>query len=211
VLDSQVFAFAVAAAALTLAPGPDTMLVIRNVLRGGRRDGVITTFGVCSGLFVHATLSALGVSVLLMHSVTAFAVLKFAGAVYLGWLGFMRFVSASRSAPLPGAGDDCVAGGARPHRCFVEGALSNILNPKTAVFYLAFLPQFVRATDPVLKKSLLLASIHYSEAIAWLVVVSVLADRMRRLIVTSSFRRCADGVCGTLLIAFGLRLALDRR
>ena len=85
--DSQVIAFALAAAVLTMAPGPDTMLVIRNVLRGGRRDGVRTTLGICSGLFVHATLSACGVSMLLIHSATAFHLLKLAGAGYLVWLG----------------------------------------------------------------------------------------------------------------------------
>ena len=66
-IDSQVMAFTVIAAVLTVSPGPDTMLVVRNVLRGGRRDGVITTFGICTGLFVHAALSALGVSLILMH------------------------------------------------------------------------------------------------------------------------------------------------
>ena len=79
-IDSQVIAFTLVGAALTLTPGADTMLVVRNVLRGGRRDGVVTTFGICLGLFVHATLSAMGVSVILMHSATAFHLVKFAGA-----------------------------------------------------------------------------------------------------------------------------------
>ena len=71
-VDSQVIAFTLAAAALTIVPGANDMLVIRNVLRGGRRDGMITAFGICAGLFVHATLSACGVSILLRHSATAF-------------------------------------------------------------------------------------------------------------------------------------------
>src|SRR5438874_5932268 len=100
-VDSQLIAFALAAAALTIAPGPDTMLVIRNVLRGGRRDGVITTFGICSGLFVHATLSALGVSIILTRSATAFSVVKLAGACYLGWLGWQSLRSAARTPSPP--------------------------------------------------------------------------------------------------------------
>ena len=86
-VDSQVIAFALAAAALTTVPGANDMLVIRNVLRGGRRDGIVTAFGICAGLFVHATLSALGVSMLLLYSATAFHLVKFAGAGYLVWLG----------------------------------------------------------------------------------------------------------------------------
>jgi hypothetical protein len=71
-VDAHVLAFTVTAAVLTVAPGADNMLVIRNVLRGGRRDGIMTAFGICAGLFVHATLSACGVSMLLMHSAAAF-------------------------------------------------------------------------------------------------------------------------------------------
>jgi threonine/homoserine/homoserine lactone efflux protein len=97
--DAQVIAFTLAAAVLTIAPGPDTMLVIRNVLRGGRRDGVLTTLGICSGLFVHATLSACGVSMLLMHSATAFHLLKLAGAGYLVWLGLQSLRHAVRTPP----------------------------------------------------------------------------------------------------------------
>ena len=102
-VDSQVLAFTLAAAALTIAPGADTMLVIRNVLRGGRRDGMVTTFGICSGLFVHATLSALGVSMLLMHSATAFHLLKLAGACYLVWLGLQSLRRAVRMPPPHGS------------------------------------------------------------------------------------------------------------
>src|SRR5436190_14551052 len=98
-VDSQVVAFTLAAAALTIAPGPDTMLVLRNVLRGGRRDGVVTTFGICSGLFVHATLSALGVSMILTRSATAFSVVKLAGACYLAWLGLQSVRKSARRSP----------------------------------------------------------------------------------------------------------------
>src|SRR5512143_2399913 len=93
-IDSQVVAFTFIAAMLTLSPGPDTMLVVRNVLRGGRRDGVATTFGICTGLFLHATLSALGVSIILIHSATAFHFVKLAGACYLTWLGLQSLYRA---------------------------------------------------------------------------------------------------------------------
>jgi RhtB (resistance to homoserine/threonine) family protein len=211
-LDQQTLAFVLAAGVLTIAPGPDTMLVVRNVLRGGRGDGVITTFGICSGLFIHATLSALGVAVLLVHSAAAFEIVKAAGAAYLVWLGLRSIQSALRGRdghgePGPGGAREEVA----PGRCFLEGLLSNGLNPKTAMFYLAFLPQFIAPGDPVLRKSLLLAGIHYAESIAWLVLVSMAIDRTRRLVLRSAVRRWLDGLCGALLVGFGVRLALERR
>lgn len=188
------------------------MLVVRNVLRGGRGDGVVTTFGICSGLFMHATLSALGVSIVLTHSAMAFQVVKTAGACYLVWLGVRSLAGAVRGAYDPALPEHRFAtAAASPRRCFLEGLLSNVLNPKTAVFYLAFLPQFIRPTDAVLQKSLLLAGIHYVEAIVWLVVVSTAVDRMRRLFLTSAVRRWLDGLCGLLFVGFGVRLALERR
>ena len=86
-----------------------------------------------------------------------------------------------------------------------------MLNPKVAVFYLAFLPQFIGPTDPVLRKSLLLAGIHYVEGILWLVIVSIVVDHTRRFFMKSAVRRWLDGVCGMLLIGLGIRLALERR
>jgi RhtB (resistance to homoserine/threonine) family protein len=211
-VDSQVIAFTLAAAALTIAPGPDTMLVIRNVLRGGRRDGVVTTFGICSGLFVHAMLSAFGVSMLLMHSATAFHLVKLAGACYLVWLGLQ---SLRRAVYMPPPPDSLEAMALLPRRapqhCFLEGWLSNVLNPKTAVFYLAFLPQFIGPTEPVLAKSLLLAGIHYVEGIVWLVVLSFLLDHTRRFLLKSAVRRWLEGLCGAVLVGFGARLALARQ
>jgi RhtB (resistance to homoserine/threonine) family protein len=211
-MDSQVIAFTLAAGALTIAPGPDTMLVIRNVLRGGRRDGVITTFGICSGLFVHATLSALGVSMLLTQSATAFYVLKLSGACYLGWLGLQSLFRAVRTPHLPDHQDAVDHTHSRTSQhCFIEGALSNVLNPKTAIFYLAFLPQFISPSESVLKKALLLASIHYVEAIVWLVALSILVDQMRRFVLKSVVRRWLEGLCGVVLVGFGARLAIARQ
>ena len=209
--DAQVIAFTCAAVVLTIAPGPDTMLVMRNVLRGGRRDGVLTTLGICSGLFVHATLSACGVSMLLMHSATAFHLLKLAGAGYLVWLGLQSLRHAVRTPPPADRLEAVVPPGRRALRqCFREGVLSNVLNTKTAIFYLAFLPQFIGPTEPVLRKSLLLAGIHYVEGIVWLVALSILVDHTRRVLLKSAVRRWLEGLCGAVLMGFGARLALER-
>ena len=138
---SQVIAFTLAAAALTIAPGANDMLVMRNVLRGSRRDGSVTAFGICTGLFVHATLSACGVSMLLMYSATVFHLVKLAGAGYLVWLGMQSLRSAIRTPPLPNCLETVEPTRRRaPQHAFLEGVLSNVLNPNAMVFYLAFLP-----------------------------------------------------------------------
>jgi len=211
-IDAQVLTFTLVAAALTLSPGPDTMLVVRNVLRGGRHDGVVTTFGIYSGLFFHAILSALGISIILMHSATAFHVVKIAGACYLVWLGVQSLRGAVRGAPPAGSADGPVATDAASSRqCFLEGLLCNVLNPKVAVFYLALLPQFIGPADPVLGKSLLLAGIHYAEGILWLVTLSFLLDRTRRFFLGSAVRRWLDALCGLVLVGLGARLAFERQ
>lgn len=208
-MDTSIVAFAVIAAVMTMIPGQDTILVVRNTLRGGRRDGIATMVGICSGLYIHATLSALGISVILLQSARAFAAMKIAGAAYLAWLGIQSFRSAARgvgqaapretrSAPVPAA------------RSFREGFLTNLLNPKVLVFYFALLPQFITPDDPVLAKSLLLAAIHCVEGLAWFFGITWAVNRSRRFFLASRVRRWMDAVCGGLLVAFGLRLAFDR-
>jgi len=208
--DSQVLAFTVLAALMTMSPGPDTLLVVRNALRGGRRDGVVTTFGICSGLYVHALLSAFGVSMILMHSAAAFTALKMAGAGYLAWLGLQSLRSAARGGMVP-AGAEAQTMRAPARQSFREGFLTNLLNPKVIVFYLALLPQFISPGDSVLRKSLLLTAIHAVEGIIWLTTVSFLVDRSRRFLLRPLLRRWIDAACGTFLVALGIRLALQRQ
>ena len=209
-IDSQVIAFSVVAAALTIAPGADTLLVVRNTRRGGRRDGLVTMAGICSGLYLHALLSALGISVILMHSATAFTALKIAGACYLVWLGVQSLRGAARRADLRPA-DAAARVDVAPARCLREGFLTNVLNPKVAVFYLAFLPQFIAPTDPVLQKSLLLTAIHFAQGILWLGIIAFVVDRSRRYFLRPVIRRWMDAACGTLLVGLGLRLAIERQ
>jgi RhtB (resistance to homoserine/threonine) family protein len=209
-LDPQVLAFTLVAALMTISPGADTFLVVRNALRGGRRDGVLTTLGIASGLYFHALLSAIGVSALLAHSATAFLGLQVAGAGYLAWLGLQSLRAASR--PAAAAEQREVASTRVPaSQSFREGLLTNLLNPKVIVFYLALLPQFISPGDAVLAKSLLLAAIHGVLGIAWLSAVAWAVDRSRHFFLRPRLRRWMDGLCGTVLIGLGLRLALAER
>ena len=201
-----VLTFVVAAALLTLSPGPDTMLVLRNTLRGGRGEGLRTTLGITAGLVVHATLSALGLSLILVRSAVAFDIVKLVGAGYLAWLGIQ-----SLRAALAGQAPQAAGSAPRDRRPFREGLLTNVLNPKVAVFYLAFLPQFIAPGDPVFLKSFLLAAIHMGLGLIWLSAVAAAVTLAQRVVTSASARRWIDGVCGAFLVGFGLRLALARR
>ncbi|GAB2784530.1 LysE family translocator [Halomonas shantousis] len=209
--DAQFWPFLVAITLLTLTPGVDTLLVIRNTSRGGVRDGVLTSLAICSGLFVHAAVSAAGISLILLQSAWAFGMLKLAGAGYLIWLGLKSLQSARRGVPLPVEG---VMGACRRVAVWVplrEGFLSNVLNPKTIVFYMAFLPQFISAGDPALLKSLWLAGVHFLIANLWQIGVALMVSGAGRLLANTRVSRCLDGVTGLVMVAFGLKLALAQR
>lgn len=230
---SQVLTFIAIAAILTITPGADTMLVVRNVLARGQRAGFLTTIGICSGLFFHATLSALGLSIILVRSATVFEVVKIVGACYLIFLGGRSLWQALHAhvGTTPGikraihkaySPPDCVPFSASPlsspdiqkagkWRSVREGFLSNVLNPKVAVFYLAFLPQFINPGDFVLGKSLLLAGIHFVLGIVWLSLVTIFLGRMRALLIRPAVQRGLEAVTGAILIGFGVRLVLERR
>ncbi len=207
----QATAFAAAAAVLTVLPGPDTLLVMRNTLHGGIPAGWKTTFGICSGLFVHATVSALGMSAILTHAPHGFQILQALGALYLGALGLRSL----RTAWFPPASTDLdpSQGGAGPSgtgRLLLEGFLSNVLNPKTMIFYLAFLPQFLRPEDPVWTSSLLLALIHWTEGMLWLGVLIHTLSSVRRWLLHPTTVRVLEALSGLLLVGFAVRLAVAR-
>lgn len=213
-IDHQVLAFTAVAALLTIIPGADTMMVLRSVLARGRRAGLWTVWGVCSGLFVHATLSAVGVSALLLRSALLFDIVRLAGAAYIIWLGLRSLLSRKTllpDVPLATSPATPIADRYSPLRAWLEGFLTNVLNPKVAIFYLALLPQFVSPQDPVLAKSILLATIHFMLGTLWLSTVVVLVGALGNVLTRVRVRRRLEQTTGAMLIALGLGLVLERR
>lgn len=217
-IDSRLIAFAGLALVLVLTPGANIMLVMRSVLSRGPRAGVAAALGIALGHFVHASASALGLSLLLRTSDAAFTVMKVAGAAYLAYLGARSFIAAWRGR---GQTFDAVDGAEaelaeaapprRSRRFLVDGFLCNVLNPKVALFYLALLPQFVAPGEPVLAKSLLLAAIHGCISFSWQSILSFALGKLRPLLARPAVYRTLEALTGSLLIGFGIRLALAHR
>jgi len=205
-LDGSIIAFIGIAALLTVLPGADMALVAKVTLLDGKRAAFFTSLGICAGLPVHATASALGLSLIIATSAEAFAVVKFAGAGYLAYLG----VRTIRDSLRPAADPEVTAAPARSLRAaFTQGFLSNVLNPKVALFYLTFLPQFITPGDNVLAKSLLLAGIHAVLGLLWLPLYAYAIDRLGAVV--RGARRWLERLSGAALIGLGVRLALERR
>lgn len=200
--------FLIAITLLTIAPGADTVIVIRNALRGGMRDGAVTSVAICSGLFFHATVSAIGISIIILQSAWMFTGLKLLGAAYLLWLGITTIRSHSQAA----VDLDSVA---QPGEQFVflrsvrEGLLSNVLNPKPIVFYMAFLPQFIDPTGSALLQSLSLAGVHFVISVFWLVAVAGMAAQMRQWLSDGAIAKRLNQTLGLGLCGFGAALAVE--
>ncbi|NDL69579.1 LysE family translocator [Vreelandella alkaliphila] len=210
-IDAQFVPFLIAITLLSVSPGVDTLLVIRNTARGGVRDGVATSLAICCGLFVHATISALGISLILLQSAWAFHMLKLVGAAYLIWLGVNSLLAARRGVPLPVQGMLERSSPVPFWQPVKEGLFSNVLNPKTVVFYMAFLPQFIAPTDPALLKSLWLAGVHFVIANVWQISVVLMVGGATKWLASARFAQTLNAATGAVLVLFGVRLALEQR
>lgn len=206
----DVAAFAVAALLLTVTPGPDLLLVARAAARDGRRHGLATMAGVNSGLLVHAAAAAAGLSAILATSSAAFTVVKLVGAGYLLVLGLRALWRARRRATAPVV-DAAAPGPGRATGAFRQGVVTNVLNPKVAVFFLAFLPQFADPTQALAPQTTLLAGVFLgiNVLVMGLLVVGVTA--VRSLLARPSVQRALDAVSGVAFVGFGARLAAAAR
>jgi threonine/homoserine/homoserine lactone efflux protein len=211
-MDSGFLAFLGIAAVVIVTPGPDTALTVRNTLGGGRPSGVGTAFGVAAGQAVWTLATSAGIAALLVASASALGALRLVGAVYLGWLGLAALWSAWR-----GAGSARVDGftkGGRslsPSVAFQQGLVSNLANPKMAVFFTSLLPQFAPAGRASFTSLLGLGLVFSLMTFAWLAVYATViaraGDALRRLGVRSAL----EAVTGLALLTLGARLAFDRR
>jgi len=200
------FVFLSAAALLTLSPGPDLIYVLSRTVTHGRRIGIASSLGVCSGACFHVLAAALGMSAILATSALAFTVVKYVGAAYLIYLGYKAFKSAGGSFRVASSDVKHISfWGA-----FKQGMLIDVLNPKVAIFFMAFLPQFVRPNE---------GSVTFQLIFLGLIVVLVgmliefslvfLAEKATATLRGSNkIGVWLDRALGTILVGLGLRLAL---
>ena len=211
-MTASLLAFIPVALLLTLIPGADTALVTRNALAFGMRGARWTILGICTGCLIHATASARGLSAILATSARAYETVKLVGAAYLVWIGVQGILQArghpERAERVEGSAPEARSRGGHP---FTQGFLTNILNPKVALFYLTFLPQFIPAGAPVLRTSLLLAMIHNALGFAWLSIYARFVDRLRVALTRPVVKAWLERVTGGALVLLGARLAWSRR
>lgn len=219
---SAVVSFALVAGVLTIIPGVDTALVLRVAVARGRRHAYATAAGICTGALVWGAAAAAGVSALLLASTTAYTVMRAIGGLYLAVIGILMLRDAWRSRHTAPAAQDAVPvpGPAAPStgsawRSFGAGCLTNLLNPKVGLFYVAMLPQFLPDDVAALPMGLLLALVHDIEAMIWFALLIGGIGLARRwwtgdTATPARIRRTIDALAGTLLLTLGLRLAADR-
>jgi threonine/homoserine/homoserine lactone efflux protein len=200
---------------VTIVPGADMALITRQVFVGGTALAQRTIFGNLTGLVVHATALAVGLSALLVASAEAYTVVKLAGAAYLVYLGVQALRSARRASEGDGAAG--ATGAQLPSRvpsmrtAYLQGLISTVLNPKPALLFLTFLPQFVDESRAVLPQIAFLAAVHIVVGLIWLTIYAHLVHRAHRTLTRADVRRWLEGATGVVLIALGLRVAVERR
>jgi threonine/homoserine/homoserine lactone efflux protein len=195
-----------------ITPGQDTALTIRNTLVGGRGSGVLTAAGVASGQFVWTVATSAGLAALLVASEPVFTALKLAGAAYLIFLGAQALYAALR----PRRGDAKGNRFGSPHRlghiaAYRQGALSNLGNPKMAVFFSSLLPQFIARGHASFATLLMLGLLFNAMTLTWLTGYALVVARVGDVLRRDRVRRSMEGVTGLVLVGLGLRLATERR
>ena len=209
----QLLLFIAAGWLLNLTPGPDVLYIVSNTLRAGVRAGVLAGLGITAGCFVHIAAAAVGVGALLAASSTAFAVLKYAGAAYLLWMGVRLLLARRPAADKAAAWPDspAPAPAASLRQVFLGGFWTNVLNPKVAIFFLAFVPQFIAPDEGHKTLAFILLGVLFNlnaipVNVGWALTAAWMARRVTA--VQRSLHRL-DQLAGLMFVGFGLKLALS--
>ena len=194
---------------VTVIPGADMALITRQVVMRGRRRAQATIVGNLSGLIVHALALAVGLSALLVASATAYTAVKLAGAAYLVYLG-VQSIRMARAAAAPEAADDAPRGSGLGGNAYLQGLISTVLNPKPALFFLSYVPQFIDRDGSVAFQVALLATVHIAVGFVWLTFYAWFVARMHAVIARPRVKAALARITGAVLIGLGLRVATER-
>ncbi|GHG46221.1 MULTISPECIES: LysE family translocator [Amycolatopsis] len=190
-----------------MSPGPDFVVVTRSALSGGRRAGIAAGAGIALGVFAWVVAIALGVAAVLTASAVAFTVVKLAGAAYLVFLGVKAWLAVRRGG-YRDLGETPAARQLTAGAAFRQGLVTNLLNPKVAVYFLALLPQFLPAGGATVQ-TLELAGIATAGTVLWFVTLAVVVGALKKFFSAGRVRRGLDAVLGTVLVTLGLKVAAE--
>jgi len=203
---SEILGFMLAATLLVTSPGPNGMLIAKTVPSSGRNAGFAAIAGFFVAFYLHGALSIMGVSILLLKSATAFAIVKYLGVAYLCWIGLKALFAAYKGAPAP-VDVAPVRRSKNLRKAFGEGFLTNGLNPKVSMFYLAVFPNFLPLNDHRIASAFLLVFLHSMINVVWFGAMVLLFSRLRMVTGSGQFQRWMKGVTGAVFIGFGVKLA----
>lgn len=210
---STLWAFLAVSAIVIITPGPDTAVTIRNTLFGGRSGGVLTALGIAAGQAIWAFATSIGIVAALIAFEPLFLAIKYAGAAYLVYLGIQALREAAWPSALKNGDKPTAALVLRPARlrAFHQGLISNLGNPKMAVFFASLLPQFVPSGEATFSALMVLGLLFSAMTFAWLVLYAAIIARAGDLLRRPSVYRIVQGITGAFLIGLGVRVAAEQR
>ena len=197
--------FVVSGLLLNISPGPDTLYILARTASQGPRGGAVAALGIGAGLMIHTVAAALGLSAILAASATAFGIVKWIGAAYLVYLGAVLFLSRPAHRP-----QTPVLPAATLRTVFFQGLLTNVLNPKVALFFLAFLPQFIEPATPDKTAAFLFLGLIFNvNGTLWNLFVAWSAARLSNRLRSARHTLWLNRTIGALLVYLGVRLAIS--
>ncbi|WP_047155455.1 LysE family translocator [Aneurinibacillus tyrosinisolvens] len=192
---------------IAITPGADTVLVTKNTLAQGKRVGLKTVVGICTGIIIHELLAILGLSAIIASSVLLFEFVKYAGAAFLIYMGISTLFSKKKNI----TAHITTSGKTSKSSSFLQGVFSNVLNPKAVIFFVSFLPQFIVRGENTLLQMFLLGVVPVFITLIWLVIYVYLIDYVRIWFNKPSFQSAFQRITGFMLITLGMKLVFEKR
>ena len=205
--------FVLMATLLVMSPGPNGLLIAKTVTVAGKKAGYANIVGFIAAFYIHGSLSILGISIILLKSAEAFFVVKMLGAAYLIWLGIKAILSAKRKPLIIVNNDTSAPSNAQSHThprlgsAFFEGFITNVLNPKVSMFYLAAFPQFLSINDNMVQ-AYSMVSAHAMINTLWFVLMITLLGKMKSVTSSHGFSQWFQTITGSIFVGLGVKLAL---
>ncbi|KKI91231.1 lysine transporter LysE [Bacillus sp. SA1-12] len=205
---NDILTFLILSLFVVMSPGIDTALITKRTLSDGRIDGYKMALGITTGSLVHTFAAAFGLSAILMQSAVAFEIIKYAGAIYLIYLGLSSFITRKNKKI---TGVEQQNGSEMKKSAFKQGLYSNVLNPKVAMFFLTFLPQFMKTGATATVQLMIMGIIYTLLSITWFFVYVFFINYLRKWLMSPKVQSIMDKTTGLILIGFGLKLAISKQ